>query len=67
MLSNFTGRGSLAGKCHRLAAWQKDNEAFIPQQRDEAFRHAISRPENDFLLFVPIREHSWNRFFFPCA
>jgi hypothetical protein len=43
----------LAGKGHRLAAWQKDNEAFIPQQRDEAFRPAISRPENDFLYSCP--------------
>ena len=43
----------LAGKGHRLAAWQKDSEAFIQQQRDEDFRPAISRPENDFLYSCP--------------
>jgi hypothetical protein len=65
----------------RHAAWLKDNEAFIPQQRDEAFRPVISRPENDFLYSCPFAcpvhlspfmgvnwgEHSWNRFFSPCA
>ena len=41
----------LAGKGHRLAAWQRDNETFLP---------AISRLENHFLhscLFVSIRGH----------
>jgi hypothetical protein len=55
---------SLAGKGHRLAAWQKDNELLSPRQRDETFLPAISRLENYFLhscQFASIRGH--NSFF----